>query len=191
MNKALTRLAHAMLLGASLGCRQVQNTYVQLLGDRADGSCEYGFCAIGFANIGVLGYIPENIDREVQRHREHFMGREPLQRALGVDWDMLVTLPNDSQHSLLGAVSMLNDKACWSVPHIAAWLLMLASGWTSSSGKLHVQGVGRETISLEIETFLKRISFIEHEYWHYPDHEVWKEICDPMWWFSRGDKTNF
>ncbi len=57
-------LAHAMLRGVALGCLQVDTTYYRLLRVLPDGSHEYGFCAIGCANLGMLGTVPKNISHE-------------------------------------------------------------------------------------------------------------------------------
>lgn len=122
----LHQLAEAMLHGAALGCQQVQGTYWKLLDVRSDGSCIYGFCAIGFANIGLLGFVPHSMEQEVARRRTHFMGREPLTEALGIDWTMPVVLPDGSQRTLLNALSTLNDHYGWEVSRIATWLLTYA-----------------------------------------------------------------
>jgi hypothetical protein len=181
----LEQLARAMLVGASFGCKQVQTNYWSVLGVNSDGSFEYGFCAIGCANVGLLGRVPHNIALEVHRLGAHFMGREPLERALGVNWDMLVPLPDGSQAPLLRAVSGLNDKERWTVARIAAWLLMLSAGWTVREGSLRGSAARGEEFVLGTGGFIEVIAALEAAHWREPEYESWRRIVDPAWWVER------
>lgn len=59
-SSSIERLARAMLVGAAFGCKQIHTTYWSVLGVKPDGALEYGFCAIGCANLGLLGRVPSN-----------------------------------------------------------------------------------------------------------------------------------
>ncbi len=175
----LERLARAMLVGAAFACPQIQTTYYRLLSILSDGSHVYGFCAIGCANLGLLGAVPRNISLET-----HHFGRLPLERALGVDWEMPASLPDGSSEPLLRTVSILNDRERWVVPRIAAWLLMLAAGWTVHNNSLCWHLPGTEPCELNLERYHLVIAHLAQEHWHQPDHPVWERVADTGWWAS-------
>lgn len=180
----LERLACAMLVGAAFACQQIHTTYYRLLRILPDGSHVYGFCAIGCANLGVLGRVPQNISVET-----HHFGRLPLEQALGVDWEMPVSLPDGSCESLLGAVSRLNDREQWAVPRIAAWLLMLSAGWTVHANSLHRDMPEVGVFALDLERYHSLTNRLMQKYWRQPQHAVWKMMVDPGWWASMPERS--
>jgi len=182
----LRQLAHAMLTGASFGCQQTrEGCYWSEVGRVADGTPVYAFCAIGCANLGLIGHVPQYLIPQIHR-----FGMTPLGEELGVNWDMPVYLPDGSRDTLSNTICHLNDHKCWSTVCIATWLLLLDAGWTVEGGSVCWREDCGQPLLLDLQRYREVVAAIERTYGRDPRHPTWEHVADPTWWASRVPMTD-